>query len=477
MKLKLGIVAAVSALLSGCALSIVNPATSPTLIGPPTNPQVGRWATSLTQSPVLRWEAPKSPGSSELDHYEIALGSSVGTSNILPWTSVGTSLFVQVPNLKFVAGSSYVMNIRSVDKTGAISTTVSSSPWNVLPSLASAFSANTDYVGNANPRYAELVDLNADGRLDIVAGYSAASVYLNNGDGTFQPKVDYATAGNNQEAVVADFNHDGIKDIAVATYNGAPTVFSVYFGNGAGGFSVPRSDYSATGTITSLAAGDFNGDGFIDIIATDYINNFVEVFLNRGDGTFLTGVSYATGMSPKKVIVGDFNHDGFEDLAVTNLAGNSVSILTGRGDGTFQPKVDYAVDAGPYGIAAADFNHDGILDLAVGNYTANTISVLYGNRDGTFQPANLVAIAGNPYSLYAADLNGDGQVDLLTANYSTSSVGILLGNADGSFQPMQTLNSGLNPFRLAIGDLNGDGIPDIVSANRGTNTLSVFLGQ
>jgi hypothetical protein len=94
---------------------------------------------------------------------------------------------------------------------------------------------------------------------------------------------------------------------------------------------------------------------------------------------------FPTGATPYSVAVGDFNGDGRLDLAVANADsanGNTVSILLGRSDGTFAPKVDYATGAAPYAVIAADFNGDGKLDLAVAEPNNNTVSILLGNGDG-----------------------------------------------------------------------------------------------
>src|SRR4029077_1762672 len=91
------------------------------------------------------------------------------------------------------------------------------------------------------------------------------------------------------------------------------------------------------------------------------------------------------------VAVGDFNGDGKLDLVVVNNLSASVSVLLGKGDGTFQAAVNYGVGLGIISVAVGDFNGDGKLDLVVGGVVAtnSNISVLLGNGDGTFQtPAN-----------------------------------------------------------------------------------------
>ena len=122
----------------------------------------------------------------------------------------------------------------------------------------------------------------------------------------------------------------------------------------------------------------------------------VSIMLGNGDGTFQPRTSYAVGRQPYSVALGDFNGDGKLDLAVANALDNSVSVLLGNGDGTFQTQTTYATGSGPYVVVANDFNGDGKLDLAVVNYSDNTVSILLGNGDGTFQPQMTFATGQNP---------------------------------------------------------------------------------
>jgi len=120
---------------------------------------------------------------------------------------------------------------------------------------------------------------------------------------------------------------------------------------------------------------------------------------------------------PVSIAVGDFNHDGILDLAVVSYccAGTGVAILMGRGDGTFDPAVVYAAGDQPFSVVAADFNHDGNLDLAVANSLSPYLTILLGNGDGTFHPSVSIATLTAPISLAVGDFNNDGLADLAVA--------------------------------------------------------------
>jgi hypothetical protein len=275
---------------------------------------------------------------------------------------------------------------------------------------------------------------------------------------------------------VGDFNGDGTPDLAV-TDNFGNSV-SILLGQGDGTFRGPSS-FSAGPNAISVAVGDFNGDGIPDLaVANDLPNGTVSILLGRGDGTFQAPRSYTVGSSPRAVAVGDFNGDGSLDLAVTNSGSNTVSVLLGRGDGTFQAARTFAAGPAPYSVAVGDFNHDGYADLAVANNTSpGTVSVMLGQGDGTFQAATSYAAGSFPESVAVGDFNGDGRLDLAVANYATNNVSVLLGNGDGSFQAAVNYVAGSGPIAVAVGDFNGDGTPDLAVANRGSGSVSVLLGQ
>jgi hypothetical protein len=241
-------------------------------------------------------------------------------------------------------------------------------------------------------------------------------------------------------------------------------------------------DYATGASPFSVAVGDFNGDGKLDLAATNSADNTVSVLWGKGDGTFQAHVDYATAARPTSVVVGDFNGDGKLDLAIATSTSNAVSVLLGTGNGTFQPHVDYATQVNPQWLVVADFNGDGKLDLATANYGpdywSGTVSVFLGNGDGTFQPQNAYAAGINPFGIMAGDFNRDGKPDLAVVNNNGSfGVLILLGNGDGSFQPPVYYATGRNPRVGVVADLNADGNLDLAVGNCIDNDLSILLGD
>ncbi len=350
-------------------------------------------------------------------------------------------------------------------------------------------------------------DLNGDGKPDLVianeyadiSGYGTIGVMLGNGDGTFQPEVQYHSGGVDYygaQAVIADVNRDGKPDILVANEgeNGpSGSSVGVLLGNGDGTFQtvVP---YDTGGYALSIAVSDLNGDGNPDIVVGNCCDETLAVLLGNGDGTFQPAVSYPSiGTIVSSVAIADVTGDGHPDILVAGDTG--FGILRGNGNGTFQP---IAVTTFPSfassSVTAADVNGDGKPDLIIGGNTCSNgscevgaVIVLLGNGNGTFQPAvtyNLGRLLSVAQAL-VADVDGDGKLDVLIANPCGQGcpgagglVGVLLGNGDGTFQPAVGYGSGgLNTESLAVADFNGDGKYDVVTANNESLTVGVLMNN
>lgn len=281
-------------------------------------------------------------------------------------------------------------------------------------------------------------DFNGDGKQDLAVantGNGDVSILLGNGNGTFAPAINITvgTLVSVNSLITADFNGDGRLDLAVGgSSNGAGFVWRL-LGNGDGSFGVPAS-YATQGYTSSMAVGDFNGDGRLDLAG---VNSAVDVVVLLGNGTgFDPAVHYPAPDRPAAVAVADFNGDGRLDLAVaTNgvvINNTNVSILLGNGAGSFGPATPYVVDsiAGADlvpSIAVGDFNGDGKLDVAVANQYFNsprtgTLSILLGDGAGAFGKIVYFVPAGSPRSIVAGDFNADGKADLAVANSNGVSV-------------------------------------------------------
>ena len=309
-------------------------------------------------------------------------------------------------------------------------------------------------------------DFNRDGKSDLAVGSSSGDlvIELGNGDGTFTQSFVGAGGGSDLLAT-ADFNQDGKLDI----FSGG----SVWLGNGDGTFQPPMTVVSDA---SFIAIADFNLDGKPDLVLVDQDGTIL--YLGNGDGTFQTGLVISSTQA--SVVAGDFNHDGKPDLIIGYSEGGTAVLLLGNGDGTFQSPVPLpTVPVGPAEepgievLKVGDFNNDGKLDLAVVYpYILNPsfVGIVLGNGDGTFQTAVTQNAPEGPTSYVLADMNGDGNLDLVTANPSNNdnNVSVWLGNGDGTLQAPQDFGTGPNLSDLSyllnlltVADFNQDGLPDL----------------
>jgi Bacterial Ig-like domain (group 3)/FG-GAP-like repeat/FG-GAP repeat len=222
----------------------------------------------------------------------------------------------------------------------------------------------------------------------------------------------------------------------------------------------------------------------------------VSVLLGNGNGTFQPAVNYATQYGPTSVAVGDFNGDGKLDLAVSNIcmtsspscSKGSVSFLFGNGDGTFQPALNHPTVVFAGTLVAGDFNGDGKTDLALESRcadpscTSGAVVVLLSKGDGSFRSTTYLT-ANEPNYIAAGDLNGDGRTDLVVAmsecpdnSCTTGLVSVLLGNGDGTFQSPINVSTEQRELSLLIADIDGDGKPDVI-AESFSGESSILLGN
>lgn len=346
------------------------------------------------------------------------------------------------------------------------------------------FKPRVTYASGGAPLFLVVADLNGDGHLDLIAAnvFRTISVLLGKGDGTFEAQTSYRVVEGPTSIAVGDFNGDGKPDLLVASSDINSSGLSLLLNNGDGTFGKAK-EFDSNLSPTSVVAGDFNHDGKLD--AATINSNGVSVLLGNGDGTFQTPVTYSTGLDSQGLAAGDLNGDGNLDLVVANFGNlatpGSVSVLLGNGDGSFQASVNYNLAIGAFHVVLNDVNHDGKLDVLAGGYG---IAILKGNGDGTFAAPDYYATEADasgpgsaPAIIAAADFNGDGNLDLAVGN-GPAGVTFLRGNRDGTFQANRSFavlsSVGLEggSFTLAAGDFNNDGKLDLVTASVG-----VILGK
>lgn len=407
----------------------------------------------------------------------------------------------------------------------------------VLRGLGSGtFAAKQDYATGTRPQSVVVADLNADGHLDLaVAGGDSVttaayqvSVHLGDGTGSFATRNDYPAVGGPRSIAVADLDGDGWLDLVTA--NSRANSVSVLRGLGAGTLA-PRVGYGTGLAPYSVAVGDLTGDGVLDLVTANYSNNTISLLRGNGDATFAPRVEIPVppgGQGPSSIAVGDLNRDGRLDLVVTYQNLEGLGVLLGNGDGTFQLLTGGLTGSQPVFVLLADLSRNGLLDAAVANNGSATLSVFRGNGDGSFgspchfptdggiagdwnwsvaigdinvdqQPDLLLGSnqkfsylpgrgdgtfgawastnieSGEIHSLAVGDLVGDGHLDVAVMCNNLAQVKLYRGNGSaGYFVYVGRLDTGSEPEQVALGDVNGDGRLDVVTSNNAANTLSFF---
>ena len=357
-----------------------------------------------------------------------------------------------------------------------------------LTTGGASFATHVDY-SSTKAVAVTVADFNGDGRQDVaVANYNptnTVSVFLGNGDGTLATTTAYALNGNADKPYAmasGDFNGDGKPDVVTANY--LTGNITVLLSKASGSFASSTAFATSTSYTTpggapdSVAVGDINGDGKVDIV-TQAQNGSIFTFINNGNGTFVAGPTLTTGSLGEDVALADVNGDGKLDIVNTDFGSGDVSVFINTSTSStpsFASRVTYATIS-PTGLALGDLNGDGKPDIVT--TTATGTSVLLNNGNGTFASSTsyLVAPSATAVMVSLADFNGDGKLDIVTANNGVSSVSVLLNNGNGTFATTTNYAVGTNPYFVATGDLNGDGKPDIVSAQIVSNNISVLLNN
>jgi len=327
-----------------------------------------------------------------------------------------------------------------------------------------------------------VADFNRDGLVDLaVTNFTSGggnpnnvAILLGDGRGLFGAPTRFAVGRGATRIVASDLDADANVDVAVLNSNDA--TISVLLGDGQGGFAPQTAFFTGGGTV-GLALGDFNGDGTNDLVVTDIFTDRITVLFGAGDGSFSAPNPFPVGSGPLLVAVGDVNGDRTLDVAVDNILDETVSILPGIGDGTFGPQVVVPLPGGslPQSLALSDLNGDQLIDLVVVNGSDDTVLVFLGHGDGSFDTPAAFGVGGQPVFVVVEDLDNDGRPDLAVGNVEDATVSVLLGRGDGTFDSQPSFAVGGSPLPVAAGDFNSDGALDLVAGNIADQTVSVLI--
>jgi FG-GAP-like repeat len=353
--------------------------------------------------------------------------------------------------------------------------------------------SRTDVAIGGTPSAPVLADVNGDTHLDLVTlkqtGY-AIEYRLNNGSGSFGSGVTIANLNTDPfyfagSIAAGDFNEDGRLDIVASSqFDDGQGADPLYFLNiVTSNISEPDFFNSLSASVSGLGApqvGDFDGDGNVDVISTN--SNSFSVGINRGDG--LGGLNGPTGavttVRSNIYSVGNLNGDSRSDVIVSpDTAATTARVLLGSASSPYVgSQADVTVDSTSglsRGSAIADVDGDGTNDFI--DLRGGHISVVAGNGNGTFQTHVTYAYQttlGASRSLAVSDLTGDGFADLVVA-HSTGVLEVYKNSGTGTFSTSATYAIAAGTPSVTIGDVNGDGLDDVVVGQASAQSVGVLL--
>jgi hypothetical protein len=359
------------------------------------------------------------------------------------------------PSVDFTAGELVTVTVSTqVTNAGSIPL-ATPTVWNFYAagSAADTLTIKTDYTTGTFPIDVIAADLDGDGDLDIAApntNSNTVSILLNTGNGSFGAKTDVATGATPRTIAAGDLDRNGSMDIVTT---------------------------NSTSATDHVSIADLNGDGYPDIAATAYNESIVSVYINNGNGTFPSRVTYTSGANTVALGSADVDGDKDLDLIIGNYEANTVSVLRNNGAGVFGTAETYAVGSNSIYLAMADLDADGDADIAVVNRSSNSVTILKNNGGGTFGSSASYATGLYPFAVSAGDVDGDGDIDLAVSSQNSSTFSILKNNGTGNFSAKTDYAASAGTLGICLADLNQDGDMDIITTNATVNSISVIFNS
>jgi cysteine-rich repeat protein len=350
--------------------------------------------------------------------------------------------------------------------------------------------------GGVEPRGIAVTDVTEDGQPDVItANRSSDDITILpgvSGGATFDPPivlsvVDGGAGAGPWGVSVADFDGDGILDLI--TSNTTTDDVSILLGQGGGSFG-PATAYESRAGYTgeyprSLATGDVNGDGMVDVVTANQSSSNITVVAGLGDGTLAPAQTVAVGNEPRAVVGDDLDGDGVMDWVTVEMGSEYVRRGLMRESGDFSVSSYYAVYSyegdNPVAVATGDIDGDGDADLATASEYDDGCMVMMNNGSGYFSISQFYYMANAITHVTLHDVTGDGNLDLVATSRTDNVVVVRAGTGSGGFGGTSSVTtevstSGQSPRWVTAADVTGDGVVDLVTANDASKDVSVLVG-
>lgn len=284
-------------------------------------------------------------------------------------------------------------------------------------------------VGGDAPVRLTMDDVNQDGIMDIITANNLSrnlSVLLGDGSGQFVPSAgsSFSAGRGVGNFALGDVDNNGTSDIVAISGNDV----LVLLGDGNGEFTVTGETFPTDGSfVQSIALADVDANGTLDAVTTNRFSDDISVLLGNGAGGFSLspGSPLPVGDDPTSVALGDVNGDGFVDVVTTNSISDDISVMIGDGSGGFEaaPGSPFMTGDLPFSLVTADIDGDGNLDVVTANFNSGDASVLLGDGNGVFMAASdsPFSVGSGPLSIALNDVDGDGISDVVVVGDGTRS--------------------------------------------------------
>lgn len=337
------------------------------------------------------------------------------------------------------------------------------------------FSIASSFAVGDGPIWVRLRDMTGDGILDAVVGAAAASelqVWTGTGTGGFVSGPVIHTTISSSMPAIGDIDGDGLLDVVTPGSFGA----GLFINTGSGSFSSVSGPYifnsSQNPTFTCIALGDLDGNGALDIVASDYWWQEYGVVLGLGGGTFAPSQrGYRVSTPTESLEIADADGDGFLDCV---SVGRSVDVMYGTASGSLEPALTTLVAAGASGLAVGDWDRDGCPDLAVACRGDSSVRVLVGDGAGQLLAGAQYLVGVEPVEVKAVDVDLDGDLDLVVTDGLLPEISTMLNDGTGAFSPaVPTTLPGVSAG-LVVSDLDHDGATEVVTSDPSSGEIRIF---